>query len=57
MEKAARAMGDDQESYNEKETKARFETALRGARITGHKPMTEYSGEASIEEKKKKPSK
>jgi hypothetical protein len=31
--------GEDQ--FSEKEAKARFEAALRGARITGHKPMTD----------------
>jgi hypothetical protein len=29
------------DQFSEREAKARFEAALRGARITGHKPMTD----------------
>jgi hypothetical protein len=36
---AQKASNDDQ--FDKKEAKARFEAALRGARITGHKPMTD----------------
>jgi len=32
---------DDQ--YSKKETRLRFEAALRGARIAGHKPMSDVS--------------
>jgi len=31
--------------YDEKEAQRRFEAALRGARIAGHKPMIELTGE------------
>ena len=29
------------EQYDQKEAKRRFEAALRGARVAGHKPQTE----------------
>jgi hypothetical protein len=35
------------DKFDKKEAKARFEAALRGARVTGHKPM------ADIPKKKK----
>jgi hypothetical protein len=33
----------DNESFSAKETKQRFEAALRGARAAGHKPMKAMS--------------
>jgi hypothetical protein len=43
------------DTYTEKEAKARFEAALRGARITGHKPMTDIPKKRAA--KKTKPKK
>ena len=35
-------MGKDEDrNYSPREAQARFEAALRGARVAGHKPMTE----------------
>jgi hypothetical protein len=39
-----------EDKFSEKETQQRMEAALRGARISGHKPMSE------IEPKRTKPS-
>jgi hypothetical protein len=41
---------DDQ--YSEKEIKQRFEAALRGARIAGHKPMSEVSPKRPAKKKR-----
>jgi hypothetical protein len=49
MVKAPEKSGNDQ--YSNAETRQRFDAALRGARISGHKPMSE------IAPKKRKPTK
>jgi hypothetical protein len=47
---------DDQ--YDQQESKQRFEAALRGARIAGHKPMVSLTqGKAKKQRKPKKKSK
>ena len=44
--------------YSKEEAKQRFEAALRGARITGHKPMSEMKvGKANKTKPSKKASK
>ncbi len=48
------------DEYSENEAKARFEAALRGARITGHKPMTDIAKKRVANKskaKKQKPTK
>jgi hypothetical protein len=40
--------------FDEKEAKARFEAALRGARITGHKMMADIPKRAAKKTKPKK---
>jgi hypothetical protein len=53
-------MAKDPDSYSDKEAKERFEAALRGARITGHKPMTDIPKKRGAKKKtkaKKKPTK
>jgi hypothetical protein len=35
----ARAMAKSDEQYSEDESKLRFQAALKGARLAGHKPM------------------
>jgi hypothetical protein len=49
-------MGDskDKELFDAKETKARFEAALRGARLTGHKPMSDIPKKRASKKKKSK---
>jgi hypothetical protein len=49
----------DSEQYEGEEAKARFEAALRGARITGHKPMTDIPKKRVVKKTKprKKPGK
>jgi hypothetical protein len=37
----------DNESFSAKETKERFEAALRGVRVAGHKPMKAMSPKAA----------
>jgi hypothetical protein len=49
---------DAQENYSEDEARKRFEAALRGARIAGHKPMESLTqGKAKKQQKPKKKSK
>lgn len=48
----------DDEKFSDDETQRRFEAALRGARVTGHKPMSEISPKLTkLRKRKKKPSK
>jgi hypothetical protein len=37
-----------EDEYSQEDAKARFESALRGARIAGHKPMGKPGGEMKI---------
>jgi hypothetical protein len=43
--------------YSKEETKQRMERALRGARITGHKPMSEIRPKRSLGKVDTKPTK
>jgi hypothetical protein len=48
------------EEFSDKEAKARFEAALRGARAVGHKPMSEMKvgkKASPAKSKRKKPGK
>jgi hypothetical protein len=38
---------DSKDQYSEQETQRRMEAALRGARITGHKPMADLKSDRS----------
>jgi len=52
------AKSDDQ--YSDKDAQRRFEAALKGARIAGHKPMSEVSPKTkadSVKAKQRKPKK
>ena len=54
------AKGKSSETYDEKEAQLRFEQALRGARIAGHKSMKEIVGKQPKNQRqptKKKPAK
>ena len=42
----------DEDGFTETEARQRFEAALRGARITGHKPMTDIPKRALKKAKK-----
>jgi hypothetical protein len=47
----------ENETYPAEESRRRFEAALRGARIAGHKPMTEVTekrGPSKIKSRKKR---
>jgi hypothetical protein len=41
------ASRDKAETYEKGEAQSRFEAALRGARIAGHKPMSEIVGKSA----------
>jgi hypothetical protein len=41
------------EQYNEREAATRFEAALKGARIAGHKPMESLTRKAAKKQSKK----
>ena len=46
-----------EDEYSQEEAKARFDAALRGARIAGHKPMKPAAKKKTASLKKKKPAK
>ena len=46
--------GRDDDRYDEDEARARFEAALRGSRIVGHKPMSELKVKSSAKRKRAK---
>jgi hypothetical protein len=48
-------MSKEKEQYDEVEAQARFEAALRGARVAGHKPMTDIrrSGRRRLQKNRK----
>jgi hypothetical protein len=51
------ATKDADDQYSEEESKKRFEAALKGARIAGHKPMESLTqGKAKKQRKPKKKS-
>jgi hypothetical protein len=47
----------DDADFSSQEVQRRFEAALRGARIAGHKPMTEIQGQKPKAKKAKSPGK
>jgi hypothetical protein len=54
----ARAMPKPDEKFSDQETKNRFEAALRGARVAGHRPMESLSpNKAKKQQKPKKTTK
>jgi hypothetical protein len=50
-------MPDPKDQYSAKETQQRFEAALRGARLVGHKPLKDIpkrNGESRVIQSKKR---
>ena len=47
-------MAKSDEKYSEEESKLRFQAALKGARIAGHKPMESLRAKAKKQHKPKK---
>lgn len=45
------------DQFSKKETEARMVAALRGSRVTGHKPMTEVVGKRNLGKVATKPTK
>lgn len=45
------------DQYSGKEARERFEAALRGARLVGHKPMSEISPRAGKRKRQARPAK